>query len=201
VISDEIHAPLVLDGARHIPYGAIDGTADHAVTVFAASKAWNLPGLKCAQLIAGNQVDLAALRGAPLIMNHGTSSLGIAASIAAYTDGEPWLDGVLAHLDRQRTRFGELLDQHLPQVSWTPMQATYLAWVDASGTGLDDPGAAALARGRVMVHPGGWFGVGYAPFVRVNLATSTERLERIVDRLARAWASPLARSAEIGARR
>ncbi len=190
VISDEIHAPLVLRGARHTPYSALEGTAEHVTTVLAASKAWNMPGLKCAQVIPGTPADLAALRAAPLTANHGTSPLGIVASIAAYTHGEAWLDAVLDHLDAQRTAFAALLAEHLPHVAWTPMEATYLAWLDARGTGLDDPSTAALSRGRVMVHPGRWFGAGYRQFARVNLATSSERLERIVHALARAWTAP-----------
>jgi cystathionine beta-lyase len=187
VISDEIHAPLVLDGATHLPYAAVEGTADHVTTVVAASKAWNLPGLKCAQLIAGNAPDLAALRGVVHVANHGVSPLGIVASVAAYTDGEPWLGAVLDYLAGQRERFGRLLAQRLPAVSWTPMEATYLAWVDARGTGLADPCGQALDVGRVRVQPGALFGDGYAGFARVNLATSIERLERIVDGLALAW--------------
>lgn len=188
VISDEIHAPLVLDGARHVPYASVEGTADHVTTLVAASKAWNLPGLKCAQLVTGNPRDRAALRAVPHVVNHGTSPLGIVATKAAYEGGEPWLDGVLAHLAAQRERFGALLAQRLPAVSWTPMEATYLAWVDARGTGLADPCGAALEKGRVMVSPGRMFGADYPGFARINLATSVERLERIVDGLALAWA-------------
>ena len=187
VISDEIHAPLALAGATHLPYASIEGTADHVTTVVAASKAWNLPGLKCAQLVAGNPADLARLRGVVHVANHGVSPLGVVASVAAYTHGEPWLDAVLAHLTAQRDLFGQLVSQRLPDVSWQPMQATYLAWVDARGTGLDDPCAVALETGRVRVQPGSLFGLGYHGFARVNLATSARRLEQIVDRLATAW--------------
>jgi cystathionine beta-lyase len=190
VISDEIHAPLVLDGARHVPYASIEGTADHVTTVLAPSKAWNIPGLKCAQIIAGNGADLAALRTVPLVANHGTSSLGIVAGVAAYTHGEPWLDAALVHLAAQREAFGSLLAQHLPHVSWIPMEATYLAWVDARGTRLADPAETALRDGQVMLHPGRLFGPGYDGFVRINLATSRERLTRIVTALARAWPLP-----------
>ncbi len=189
VISDEIHAPLVLDGGRHIPYASVPGTEAHVTTVLAASKAWNIPGLKCAQIIAGNAADLATLRAVPLVSNHGTSSLGIEASIAAYSHGEPWLDAVLTDLAAGRDLFGSLLAQHLPQVTWTPMEATYLAWVDARGTGLADPAAVALRDGPVMVHPGRLFGAGFEGFARVNLATSPERLTRIVQALAQAWPS------------
>jgi cystathionine beta-lyase len=187
VISDEIHAPLVLPGARHTPYATLPGTAEHTTTVVAASKAWNTPGLKCAQLVAGNGADLALLRAVPHVANHAVSPLGIIASIAAYRDGGPWLEAVLEHLARMRGLFGALVAERLPGIGWTPMQATYLAWLDASATGLDDPAAVALAKGRVMVNPGRDFGPGYERFVRVNLATSPERLSRVVDALATAW--------------
>jgi cysteine-S-conjugate beta-lyase len=188
VISDEIHAPLVLPGARHVPYAT---TGDpRAVTLTAASKAFNIPGLKCAQIVTEAAADHAALAGLPGVANHGTSPLGIAATIAAYRDGGPWLDGVVAHLAAQRRRFGELLAEHLPLARWWPMQATYLAWVDAGPYGGDRPARQALKMGRVMVNDGETFGpgLGYERHVRVNLATSGERLTRVVQRLAHAWA-------------
>jgi cystathionine beta-lyase len=188
VISDEIHAPLVLPGATHVPYAAVEGTAGHVTTVVASSKAWNTPGLKCAQVIAGTPADRARLAAVPHVANHGTSPLGVVATVAAYTAGEAWLDALLEHLDAARALFGELLAEHLPQVCWTPMEATFLAWVEARGTGRSDPAETALQRGRVMVNRGATFGPGYDGFVRVNLATSAERLRRIVDRLATAWA-------------
>ncbi len=188
VVSDEVHAPLVLPGAVHTPYASLEGTEGHVTTVVAASKAWNFPGLKCAQVVPGSGADLAALRGVVHVANHGTSSLGIVASTAAYDDGEPWLDALVDHLDDQRRLFTHLLATRLPAVTWTPAEATYLAWVDARATGQADPAAAALERGRVMVSPGRDFGgETYTGFVRVNLATSPERLERVVDRLSTAW--------------
>jgi cystathionine beta-lyase len=188
VISDEIHAPLVLPGARHVPYAT---TGDpRAVTLTAASKAFNTPGLKCAQIVTEAAADHAALAGLPGVANHGTSPLGIAATVAAYRDGGAWLDGVVAHLAAQRRRFGELLSEHLPLARWWPMQATYLAWVDAGPYGGDRPARQALKVGRVMVNDGETFGpgLGYERHVRVNLATSGERLTRVVQRLVHAWA-------------
>ncbi len=84
VISDEIHAPLVLDGAEHVPYLSVDGTADHAVTVLAASKAFNTAGLKCAQVVAPGRDDARALSQVPLVRNCGLSPLGAVAARAAY---------------------------------------------------------------------------------------------------------------------
>lgn len=192
VVSDEIHAPLVLPGAEHVPYASLEGTADHVTTVLSASKAWNLPGLKCAQIIAGNDADLAALRALPIVANHGVATPGIAGTLAAYGDGGPWLDAWVERLGNNRDLFARLVVERLPGVRMRPLQATYLAWLDVrelgfGGPGQPDPSEAALNRGRVMVNDGRAFGPGGEGHVRVNLATAPERIERIVDALARAW--------------
>jgi cystathionine beta-lyase len=194
VISDEIHAPLVLPGATHIPYATLEGTAEHLTTVFSASKAWNLPGLKCAQLIPGSSADVAALNAVPPVANHGISPLGIIATITAYTAGLSWLDGLVAELDARRGQLVGLLATHLPDrpdLLRNPPEGTYLAWLDAHGTGFADPAVEALSRAKVMVNRGSTFGPAgfgqYDGFVRLNYATSAERLERVVKALADAW--------------
>lgn len=190
VICDEVHAPLVLPGTTHLPYAALEDTADHVTTVLAASKAWNMPGLRCAQIVAGNARDHAALARVPQVANRGAAPIGIAATVAAYDQGGRWLDSVVAHLDRQRSLFGRLLERRLPSIRWTPMDASYLAWLDAGAAPSADPADDALRRGRVLVNHGGRFGPGCERFVRVNLATSAERLHRIVNRLEVAWTTP-----------
>jgi cysteine-S-conjugate beta-lyase len=191
VISDEIHAPLVLPGAAHTPYATLEGTAEHVTSLVAASKAWNLPGLKCAQLIPGSDRDVATLAAVPPVANHGTSPLGIIATVAAYTEGRPWLDSLVSELADRRAQLEELIAAHLPPVAWVAPEATYLAWLDARDTGLADPAASALSRAKVLVNRGTTFaqnGCGrYDGFVRVNFGTSPERLERIVKALAEAW--------------
>lgn len=189
VISDEIHAPLVLPGATHVPYAAIEGTAGHVTTVTSASKSFNVPGLKCAQIVTGTAADAAALAAVHYVANHGVSPLGLVAARAAYGEGGPWLDGVVAALADRRAELVKLLAERLPAVTWTPPEATYLAWLDLSATGLDDPIGAALAAG-VMVSRGPDFGPGLERSTRIAFATSAERLERIVDGLADAWGTP-----------
>ncbi len=114
VISDEIHAPLVLDGAEHVPYLSVEGTADHAVTVLAASKAFNTAGLKCAQVVAPGRDDARALSQVPLVRNCGLSPLGAVAARAAYTEGDAWLDALRRRLSDQRDLFEQLLAAELP---------------------------------------------------------------------------------------
>jgi len=186
VISDEIHSPLVLAGAKHTPYASLPDTAHHTTTVTAASKAWNIPGLKCAQVIAGNAADAATLRSLPYIANHGTSPLGVAATLAAYRDGGPWLDNVLVHLDRQRTLLDELMATHLAHLPYTRIEATYLVWIDVRPAEVADPVLAARAAG-IEVSAGADFGAGFEGFARLNIGTSAERLTRIVAALGSAW--------------
>ncbi|WP_426561722.1 MalY/PatB family protein [Angustibacter sp. McL0619] len=184
IVSDEIHAGLVLPGAEHVPLAALPGGAEVTTTVLSASKAWNLPALKCAQVVTGTAADAKVLRALPMIANHGTSSLGIVAAQAAYTGGQPWLDAWVARLDGNRTLFAELVRDQLPQARFRPLEATYLAWLDVRTYGHQDPAAVALQRGRVMVNSGRPFGPGGEGHVRVNLATSPERVERLVAALA-----------------
>lgn len=154
VVSDEIHAPLVLPGGEHVSYLAIEGTHDHAVAVVAASKAFNTAGLRCAQLVVPDRADQLRLVDQPMSRNDSYSPLGMVAARAAYDHGDPWLASLIERLDQQRTLLAELLATHLPEVRMRPLEATYLAWLDASAYGHDDAAAVALQRGRVMVSPG-----------------------------------------------
>jgi cystathionine beta-lyase len=187
VISDEIHGQLALPGATHTPYLSLDGTAGHATAVLSASKAWNLAGLRCAQIVTGTVADAQRLRSLPPVANDSVSPLGVAASVAAYTRGEPWRESLLRQLAQRRDEFGALVARLLPQLHWTPMEATYLAWLDARAYGHDDPAAVALERGRVRLGPGHDYQPGLPGHARLNLATSPERLTEIVRRLAHAW--------------
>jgi cystathionine beta-lyase len=190
IISDEIHGPLVLPGATHVPYATVEGTAGLVTTVTSASKAFNVPGLKCAQIVAGTPADAAALTAVHYVANHGVSPLGLLATRAAYTEGGPWLDAVVAALADRRAELAKLLAERLPAVAWTPPEATYLAWLDLAGTGLADPVGRALEAGGVMLSNGPDFGPGNELSTRLAFGTSAERLERIVDGLARAWGTP-----------
>jgi cystathionine beta-lyase len=188
VISDEIHAPLVLPGAEHVPYLSLDGTADHAVAVLAASKAFNTPGLRCAQIVTADPAARDRLLAEPMARNDSWSPLGEIAAIAAYEQGDAWLAALVARLDQQRTLLGELLAEHLPEARMRPLEATFLAWLDLRAYGHDDPAAVALAKGRVHVEAGHRYQHELGGHVRLNIATSPERLTEIVRRLATALA-------------
>ena len=186
VISDEIHAPLVLPGADHVSYLDLDGTADHAVAVVAASKAFNIAGLKCAQLVLPDEETRKRIEEVPMARNDSWSSLGVVASVAAYTHGDPWLAALVERFDAQRALLGELLAEHLPDARMRPLEATYLAWIDLRAYGYEDPAEVAKRRGRVWVSPGNAYHPGLPGHVRLNIATSPERLTEAVRRLAHA---------------
>jgi cystathionine beta-lyase len=99
----------------------------------------------------------------------------------------PWLEALLGRLARNRSLFETLVSEQLPLVKMRPLEATYLAWLDARAYGLGNPATIALDRGRVLVSDGTDFGPGGAGHVRVNLATSPERVTEVVRRLALAW--------------
>jgi cystathionine beta-lyase len=187
VVSDEIHAPLVLPGARHVSYLDLPGTQDHAVAVVAASKAFNTAGLRCAQLVVPDPAARRTLADQPMSRNDSWSSLGVVAAVAAYADGDPWLASLVERLAQLRDLLGELLAEHLPLARMRPLEATYLVWLDARAYGHDDPAAVALERGRVKLGPGHDYAPGLTGHVRLNIATSPERLTEIVRRLGTAW--------------
>ncbi len=187
LISDEIHGPLVLPGATFTPLLTVPGAAEVAVTVMSASKAWNLAGLKCAAVVtASPQLATVVDRFPPdTIWRFG--HFGVLATVAAYTDGEPWLDQLLVTLDQRRTQLAGLLKERLPVVSWHPPEATFLAWLDCSAIGPDDTARALfLDRGRVALEPGLRYGAIGSGFTRLNFGTSEAILDDAVGRMAAA---------------
>lgn len=187
VISDEIHAPLVLDGGRHVPYLSLEGTADHAVSVTAASKAFNTPGLRCAQVVTGDEATARALLAAPMARNDSWSPLGVIAAVAAFREGDEWLAALRARLTAQRDLLVRLLHEHLPDARMRPLEGTYLAWLDLRAY-HDDAAGMALQKGRVWLADGREFQPDLDGHARLNIATSPERLTEMVRRMAYALA-------------
>ena len=186
VFSDEIHAPLVYAPARHVPYASVSArAANHTITATSASKAWNLPGLKCAQLIISNERDAETWEEPGATIAHRASNLGVVANTAAYTSGRAWLDDVLTYLDRNRRTLGDLLAAHMPAVAYTEPEGTYLAWLDCRALEIGpQPGEVFHERARVALVEGARCG---APgHVRLNFATPGPILGEIVARMSAA---------------
>jgi cystathionine beta-lyase len=186
VFSDEIHAPLVYDGRPHVPYASIsEVAARHTLTATSASKAWNLPGMKCAQLVLSNDADAATWADAGRLYEHGASTLGVVANIAAYDEGGPWLDQVLHHLDGNRRLLGEMLAERIPEIGYVAPEGTYLAWLDCRPLGLGDrPAEFFREAAGVALVDGPECGVAGAGFARYNFATPRRVLEQTVSQMA-----------------
>jgi cysteine-S-conjugate beta-lyase len=188
LLVDEIHAPLALDGARFTPFLAIDHELTRAETTFtftSATKGWNIAGLKCGLAVAAAPAGITLLeqRWEALLASHP----GVLASVAAFTEGLPWLDAVLGQLDENRKLLTGLLAEHLPGAGYAPPQASFLAWLDCRDLGLgDDPAAVFLDKGRVALGHGPDFGAEGHGFTRLNMGTSPELLEEVVRRMASA---------------
>lgn len=189
VFADEIHAPLVLGDAAHVPYASVSPiAAAHAITAISASKAFNLPGLKCAQLLFSTDADAARYDEEAGFVASGAGILGVLASTAAYTAGGPWLDAVRAYLDDSRLRLAELLADRLPRVGYRPPDGTYIGWLDVRALALGDrPSDAVLERAGVALTDGGACGEAGRGFVRIVLATPRPVLEEAVERMAAAF--------------
>ena len=114
VIADEVHAPMTLPDATHVPYLQVG--AENGLTLASASKAWNVAGLKCALAVAGSEHAASLLARVPTHVRFHVSHFGVIAGVAAFLDGGDWLDGLVAHLDRQRDRLADLLAAELPEI-------------------------------------------------------------------------------------
>ena len=189
VIADEIHAPLAFD-RPHLPYAASGPVAAaHTVTVTSSSKAWNTPGLKCAQVITSSEADRARWAAIPYWATVGVSTLGMEASIAAYGQGREWLAEVTATLVEHRDLVADAVGTW-PGVRHVPNEGTYLAWLDFTGLELDrEPAAWLLDGARVALNAGPPFGAPAHRFARLNFATTRPLLEEGLERIGRAVAA------------
>lgn len=191
VLADEIHAPLVMPGHRHVPYASLSATtARHTITAASASKAWNLPGLKCAQLVLTNDDDAATWERVGEHAEHGASTPGLVANAVAYESGGPWLAEVVDYLDGNRRLLADVVAERMPGVAHVPPEGTYLAWLDLrragpDGAGLGERPADVLReRAGVAVVDGAACGEAGRGFVRVNLALPRPLLAEALERMA-----------------
>jgi len=181
VVSDEVHAPLTLDG------GFVSATTviPDAIALHSASKAFHVAGLKAALAVPGPDATADLARLDPLVQSE-IGHVPVLAHSAALNHGDAWLDETLGSLRENRAHLRAELAARLPLVRWTPGAATYFAWLDLRELRPDDddPARHLLEHARVAVNPGLTFGAPGAGHVRLNFATSpailTEAVTRIV---------------------
>ncbi|MFJ6780862.1 MalY/PatB family protein [Streptomyces yangpuensis] len=189
VFSDEVHAPLSLTDRTHIPYASLGGAAgEHTITATSASKAWNISGLKCSQLIFSSPEDAAAWTGVADFYIRSVSRLGVAALRAAYEmpASRDWLDATLVQLRVNNGRVARAVRQGMPGINYIPAESTYLAWLDCTGLGLAEPAEHFLRNARVALCEGVEFdSPGY---VRLNFALPETMLGNALEALCAASA-------------
>ncbi len=186
IISDEIHSPLEY---KDHPFTPILTLGDEAkavsVVVTAASKGWNIAGLKCAIIVSGSQEMHDKLNALPYSLHFRASLFGAFATAAAFDQGVNWLDAVIAQLEQNRHLISDLLAEHLPEVSYNPPQHSYLAWINLKELSLgENPSEKILEKSKVALNPGHIYGAQWGNFARLNFATSPEIISQAITQMA-----------------
>jgi cystathionine beta-lyase len=192
IVADEIHCDLLLDGRRHVPIATLSPEIEaRTITFMAPSKTFNLPGLKCAVAIIPNAAVRERLAAAVADLVPKINVLGHTAAVAAYRQGDPWLEALLRYLEANRDFLAKEVPQRLPGGTLTPAEATYLAWLDCRDARVPfgDPYTFFLERGRVALNDGRLFGPGGEGFVRLNFGCPRPLLVEGLERMARALSS------------
>lgn len=186
VISDEIHSDLVYPSHQHIPFASLGPEiAARTVTLNSATKSFNIPGLRCAVMAFGSEELRSRFhRRIPLKLTGAGNIIGVDATVAAWTECQPWLDAVMAHLRKARDRVTDVLAREAPEIHFHAPEATYLAWLDCSKLRLSTSAFQFFHdHARVGLSAGETFDPDAAQFVRLNFATSMPILDEILDRM------------------
>ncbi|MGD8217212.1 MalY/PatB family protein [Pseudomonas thivervalensis] len=186
IISDEIHAELCFDGRVHIPTASLSAEiAERTITLMSASKAYNIAGLKTSFAIIQNAKLRERVNSARAGMVDSVNALGLEATRAAYSEAGPWLEALKTYLQANRDYLVEAVNTRLPGITMTVPQGTYLAWLDCSGLGLDDPQGFFLKEAKVGLSAGLDFGDDAGQFVRLNFGCPRALLEEGIARMER----------------
>ena len=194
--ADEIHGDLLYPGHQHVPMATLGPEVEaRTITLMAPSKTFNLAGLKASIAIVPDPGLRERFVAAKADMVHGVNVLGYTALVAAYRDGQEWLDALLRYLESNRDFLADYVRAQLPGVRMARPEGTYLAWLDCRDAGIPggDPFTFFLERARVALNDGKAFGPGGEGFVRLNFgcprALLGEGLERMRGALAEAAAT------------
>lgn len=188
IACDEIHNDLILPGyEHHVLANLNDWTRSHVLTFTAPSKTFNIAGLQTSVAIIPNE-KLRAAFTAEMERNamHGANALGLKAMEIAYGQGEAWLAGYLAMIDRNVHLLEDFLAQQLPKAYMAKMEGTYLAWVNLNAYSADpDQLMDQLYDANLFFGDGITFGEAGRGYVRINLSATTTELTKALERLAR----------------
>ena len=187
MVCDEIHADFVYAPGRHESIMNIEGAAEHAVMLCAASKTFNVAGLQQSAIVCKNEEMRKAI--AAEMENGGVRSgnaFALAATRAAYTACDEWLDGLKAYLADNRDFTAAYVKAHMPQIRVTPLEATYLMWLDCRALNMAQKDLIdALLAQHVKVNDGTIFGKEGDGFIRLNIACPRAQLEAALEAMAK----------------
>jgi cystathionine beta-lyase len=189
ILADEVHADLAYGGKEHIPFASLGpDVAERTITITSATKAYNIPGLRCGIMHFGSSALRERFRSRlPDRLLGKVNRFGIEATTAAWLDRNcaPWFDRVMEDLQRNRERVARFLAAELPAVRHYSPDASYLAWLDCRGLALPvSPQQFFLEHARVALTDGTEFGTPGRGHVRLNFGTSQRILDEILRRLA-----------------
>jgi len=186
ICSDEIHGDLIFSGQRHLPIAALaPEIAARTITLMAPSKSYNIAGLECSFAVIPDPELRQRFRAARAGLVPSANILGYEAALAAYRDGDAWLEALLGYLEANRDYLQAAVDAGaLPGVRMATPEGTYLAWLDCRGAGIfDQAGDFFIEHGRVALNDGAMFGEEGRGFVRLNFGCPRSLLEEIIRRM------------------
>ena len=191
VVSDEIHCDLVYPGHTHIPFGSIkEEFLQNSVTCTAPSKTFNLAGIQVANILAADEEIYRKIDKA-LNVNEvcEINAFAVEALIAAYNEGEDWLNELKVYLYDNYLLLAEFFKEYLPHLPVLPLEGTYLVWIDCSALGLPAKEIAdkLLLEEKLRINEGTMYGEAGEGFIRINIATQRERLIRGLKKIRHAF--------------
>ncbi|MDR2954073.1 MAG: pyridoxal phosphate-dependent aminotransferase [Prevotella sp.] len=180
VVSDEIHCDLVYDGHTHIPFASISNEfVQNSVTCIAPSKTFNLAGIQVANIIAADE-EIRKKIDKALNVNEvcEINCFAVEALIAAYNEGDDWLDELKVYLYDNYKLLSEFFRKYLPHLPILPLEATYLVWVDCSALGITSKEIVdkLLIKEKLWLNEGTMYGEAGEGFIRINIATQRDKL-------------------------
>jgi cystathionine beta-lyase len=191
ICSDEIHCDLTFGGYRHIPTASLaPEIAERTITLIAASKTFNIAGLGCALAIIPNPELRKQYTAAHAGLVPHLDLMGYTATLAAYRDGQEWLDELLPYLEGNRDVLLNYVETQLPGLLMGKPEGTYLAWLDCREAGIPGkPCEFFLQNARVALNDGEAFGRGGEGFVRLNFGCPRSTLVEALDKMKAALSS------------
>ncbi|MEZ5798972.1 MAG: MalY/PatB family protein [Paracoccaceae bacterium] len=190
LVSDEIHHDLVFPGHKHTVMAHVEGIADRLVMMTAATKTFNIAGSHTGNVIIADGTLRKRFGQRMMALGLSPNSFGLHMVTAAYSpEGAAWVDDLVAYLDGNRRLFDDGINA-IPGLRSMPLEATYLSWVDFSGTGMA-PGefiARTEKQARIVANHGATFGLGGDSYLRFNIAAPRAQVAEAVARMQAAFA-------------